>query len=173
MIIVSGLARSGTSLMMRMLQSGGIEVFTDRVRKPDEHNTHGYSEVEDIGKKLEENPYFLSDITGCCKVLSPFLRHLQGGHKIIYMERDLEEVAASMEKMSGIPVTPDERAALGRHVESMKDYLKGKDVIYVNYNNLVTTPGLECNKISDFVPELEMIKALGAIDKAQYRNRKK
>jgi len=175
MIIVSGLARSGTSLMMNMLEAGGVPVFTDGVRVADESNPRGYREVEEIGKKLETNGYYLAGRNGCCKVLSPFLRHLQGDHEIIYMERDIGEIATSMEKMSGRPVSGREIRALEKHVEGMKSYLTQKSeqlsVLYINYNQLVTDPTPEIEKLSHFLPQLDMTTALSAIDKKLYRNR--
>ena len=172
MIIVSGLARTGTSLMMSMLEAGGIKPYTDGAREADINNIHGYREVHEIGKKLEADGQFLSDKEGCCKVLSPFLRHLQGGHRIVYMERDLGEVAASMRKMSGKPVTPRQQLLLRKHVEGTKNYLKGRDVIYVNYNNLVINPREETEQLQTFLPELDLDAALKVIDSTQYRNRK-
>lgn len=188
MIIVSGLARSGTSLMMGMLEAGGIPVFTDGVRQADESNPKGYREIEAIGEKLLTNNYYLSGRgLGCCKVLSPFLRQLSGNHRVILMERNIGEVAASMEKMSGTPVTAEQRAALEKHVEGTKQYLNGRDefqiprcsssrpsslsTIYINYNQLVTDPRPEIEKLGFFIPELDMVKALSVIDKSLYRNR--
>jgi len=189
MIIVSGLPRSGTSLMMGMLEAGGIEVFTDGVRQPDEHNPKGYREVDEIGKKLAADHNYLNRAGNhtCVKILSPFLRHLGGSHRVIYMERDMDEIAASMQKMSGQPVTGAQRAALERHVEATKQYLHDRDemhvsgcsssapsslaTIYINYNQLVTEPGPEIEKLGFFIPELDMTRALGAIDKRLYRNR--
>lgn len=172
MIIVSGLARSGTSLMMKMLEASGIPVLSDNVRKPDGNNIGGYLEVEKIGRRLEEDPNYLTFKSGCCKVLSPFLRYLHGEHRIIYMERNLDEITASMEKMSGSVVTAEQQSALGRHVEGMKDYLRKGDVLYLSYNQLVTDPRKEIKRLKNFIPELDLIKALQIIDKSQYRNRK-
>jgi hypothetical protein len=41
-IIVSGLPRSGTSLMMQMLDNGGVLVVTDQIRSADTDNPKGY-----------------------------------------------------------------------------------------------------------------------------------
>ena len=42
--IVSGLPRSGTSLMMQMLAAGGMPIMSDEIRAPDTHNPRGYLE---------------------------------------------------------------------------------------------------------------------------------
>ncbi len=75
--------------------------------------------------------------------------------------------------MSGIPITPEQQVSFERYVGGMKDYLKDRDVLYVNYNELVTDdPRVESQGLQDFVPELDLVRALSAINKSQYRNRK-
>ena len=40
--IVSGLPRSGTSMMMQAIEGGGISALTDNIREKDEDNPKGY-----------------------------------------------------------------------------------------------------------------------------------
>ena len=47
-VIVSGLPRCGTSMMMQMLEAGGMPIVTDHVRKPDDDNLRGYYEFEKV-----------------------------------------------------------------------------------------------------------------------------
>jgi predicted AlkP superfamily phosphohydrolase/phosphomutase/tetratricopeptide (TPR) repeat protein len=96
-ILVSGLPRSGTSLMMQMLRAGGLPILTDGQRPADEDNPEGYWEWERI-KLLPKNPRILEEAHGqVVKVISPLLLHLPRKHryKIIYMTRPLEQVVAS------------------------------------------------------------------------------
>ena len=51
-IVVSGLPRSGTSMMMRMLEAGGVPSLTDAMREADEDNPTGYYEFEPV-KSME------------------------------------------------------------------------------------------------------------------------
>ncbi len=50
--IVSGLPRSGTSMMMKILEAGGLEILTDNQRTADDDNPKGYNEFEKV-KDLE------------------------------------------------------------------------------------------------------------------------
>ena len=96
-LIVSGLPRSGTSLMMQMLRAGGIEPLTDAKRAADEDNPEGYWEWDDI-KKLPKNPRLIEQAEGkAVKVISALLPNLPGKHRytIIYMVRPTEQVVDS------------------------------------------------------------------------------
>src|ERR1700726_2361410 len=99
--IVSGLPRSGTSLMMQMLASGGMSVLTDQRRKPDIDNPRGYCEWEPI-KLLPKEPNLIDEAEGkAVKVVSQLLLSLPAGrsYKVIFMERPLPEVLASQDEM--------------------------------------------------------------------------
>jgi tetratricopeptide (TPR) repeat protein len=96
-LIVSGLPRSGTSLMMQVLRAGGIEPLTDAKRAADEDNPEGYWEWDDI-KKLPKNPRLIEQAEGkAVKVISALLPNLPGKHRytIIYMVRPTEQVVDS------------------------------------------------------------------------------
>jgi len=99
--IVSGLPRSGTSMMMQMLESGGLELFTDGEREKDENNPKGYKEHEAV-KTLPRNKRWRPQATGkVIKVIAQLLPHLSSRfeYRIVFMERDLEEVVISQRKM--------------------------------------------------------------------------
>src|SRR5438132_4951320 len=99
--IVSGLPRSGTSLMMQMLDNGGIEVVTDNIRTADTDNPRGYYEYEQV-KKIKEEKSWLPQTRGkAFKMVSQLLYELPAneGYRIIFMQRDLDEMLLSQEKM--------------------------------------------------------------------------
>ena len=99
--IVSGLPRSGTSLMMQMLAAGGMTLLTDLERKPDVDNPRGYCEWEPI-KLLPKQPNRIDEAEGkVVKVISQLLLSLPPGrnYKVIFMERPLPEVLASQDEM--------------------------------------------------------------------------
>ncbi|MEZ5356647.1 MAG: tetratricopeptide repeat protein [Bryobacteraceae bacterium] len=101
LIVVSGLPRSGTSVMMQMLHGGGIPVMTDNERQADSDNPRGYLEWEAV-KKLETEPDILYQAEGkAIKVISALLPFLPVTHryKVIFMDRPIDEVAASHDKM--------------------------------------------------------------------------
>src|SRR5437879_6348754 len=99
--IVSGLPRSGTSLMMQMLVAGGMSALSDDDRRPDPDNPRGYLEWERI-KQLPNDPACIAEAEGkVIKVISRLLLSLPAGHeyRIIFMQRPLPEVLASQETM--------------------------------------------------------------------------
>ena len=100
-IIVSGLPRSGTSLLMQMLAAGGIMVITDKLRTADADNPRGYYEFE-LVKKIKQDASWLPQVRGkAVKMISQLLYDLPGSesYRVILMERDLDEVLVSQEKM--------------------------------------------------------------------------
>ena len=100
-IIVSGLPRSGTSLLMQMLAAGGITVITDKLRTADADNPRGYYEVE-LVKKIKQDASWLPQVRGkAVKMISQLLYDLPASesYRVILMERDLDEVLVSQEKM--------------------------------------------------------------------------
>ena len=99
--VVSGLPRSGTSMMMQMLRAGGLTCLTDELREADISNPKGYFEFEKV-KGLRADNSWLPEAKGkVIKIISHFLACLppELNYKIIFMERDLDEVLASQRKM--------------------------------------------------------------------------
>src|SRR6202795_633569 len=99
--IVSGLPRSGTSLMMQMLEAGGLPVLSDGERKADTDNPRGYLEWERI-KQLPKQPALIAEAEGkVVKVISQLLLSLPEGHeyRVIFMQRPLPEVLKSQDEM--------------------------------------------------------------------------
>ena len=96
-IVVSGLPRSGTSLMMQMLERGGVEVVTDNIRTADTDNPRGYYEFEQV-KKIKGDASWLPGTRGkALKMVSQLLYELPASerYRIIFMERDLDETILS------------------------------------------------------------------------------
>src|SRR5262245_294181 len=100
--VVSGLPRSGTSLMMRMLDMGGRPPLTDGVRAADPDNPRGYYEYERVKQLPKGDHAWLPDARGrAVKVISALLEHLPDGYeyRVIFMRRRMEEVMASQREM--------------------------------------------------------------------------
>src|SRR5687768_12382196 len=95
--VVSGLPRSGTSMMMRALQAGGLPVLADGLRAADEDNPHGYFELEQV-KRTVADPSWIAQARGhAVKVIARLLPDLPPGqhYKVLFMRRDLDEVLRS------------------------------------------------------------------------------
>ena len=100
-VIVSGLPRSGTSMLMRMLEAGGVPPFTDVVRKADSDNPRGYYEYDPV-KRLDKDASWMGATIGhTLKVISSLLKYLPAeySYNIIFINRSLEEVLASQQAM--------------------------------------------------------------------------
>ncbi len=99
--IVSGLPRSGTSMMMSMLEAGGIGSVVDGIRKADDDNPKGYFEFERV-KQLKKDSSWLVEATGkVVKVISQLLRDLPPSYqyKVIFVRRNINEILASQTQM--------------------------------------------------------------------------
>lgn len=162
--LVSGLPRSGTSLMMQMLTAGGLKAVTDDQRTADENNPRGYFEWEDI-KQIAKRPELLDDLepNQVVKVISMLIRSLPRKHdyKIIFMTRPVSEVASSQEKMiarlgtEGGKLDHKEliRGLLGHRMDTVRWMNQQDNVEYleVAYPQLVKDAGEAIQKITDFI----------------------
>jgi hypothetical protein len=186
-IVVSGLPRSGTSMMMRMLAAGGLEILTDGTRKADEDNPAGYFEFEQV-KELEKSPEsgWLREARGKgIKIISQFLRHLprENRYRVLLMQRDLGEVLASQRKMlerrgEAGEGTEDTRlrGLFDEHMRDVRAWLRGRrnfDVLEVEYGAVLADPEREAERICAYLRcRLDPRKMASAVNPALYRNRK-
>lgn len=161
-LIVSGLPRSGTSLMMQMLVAGGLEPMRDDLRPADIDNPHGYFEWQEI-KSLPRNPRLIEKAHGrVTKVISMLLPSLPRVHRfrVIFMTRPIEDVIASQERMRHRrdaltpPAPPGEMMAeLRQHRERMLRLLRGSDnveVLEVDYPALLDDPHPWAEQVAEF-----------------------
>ena len=183
-VIVSGLPRSGTSMMMKMLEAGGLDVLTDRLREADEDNPKGYYEFERV-KKLEQDKSWLRKAEGkVVKVISQLLQHLPPdyAYQVVFMRRRMEEILASQERMlvrSGedSDKIPDEKLAtlFQQHLKRVKAWLDEEprfDVLYVSYNGMLKNPLEGARRIDTFLAQDLDVDAMAAVvDPELYRQR--
>jgi hypothetical protein len=185
-IIVSGLPRSGTSLMMQMLEQGGVEVVTDHARTADVDNPRGYYEFERV-KKIKQDASWLPATRGkAFKMVSQLLYDLPASetYRIIFMGRDLDEVLLSQEKMLqrlGRNAAPREgmKQAFTLHLEKLHVWLREQpnmEVLCVSYNDLIERPEEQAQRVGDFLREgvnggVNVEKMAQAVDRGLYRNR--
>lgn len=185
-IVVSGLPRSGTSMAMKMLEAGGIELLTDGIRTADESNPKGYFELERV-KELDKrgDASWLQDAKGkAVKIISFLLVHLPetANYKVIFMHRDLGEVLASQKKMLAergeAAETGDDRMVqlYEEHLKKVKRLTASRscfDVIDVVYNDVLSDAPAEVARISTFLGGgLDTGRMAAAVDQELYRNRK-
>ena len=181
--VVSGLPRSGTSMMMRMLDEGGLPVITDEIRTADDDNPRGYYELEAV-KKTKGDPAWLAGAEGkVVKVISQLLYDLPPDrrYKVVFMRRKLDEVLASQKTMlerrdEDNQSTDDEmKSMFASHVAEVEAWLKAADhmdVLYVSYNRLVSEPAPQLARLNDFIGgKLDVARMREVVEPALYRQR--
>ncbi|MBL6995932.1 sulfotransferase domain-containing protein [Desulfobacula sp.] len=182
--IVSGLPRSGTSMMMQMLEAGGMTIMTDKIRKPDEDNPRGYYEFEKV-KKIKEDASWLWNCEGkAFKMVSALLYDLpmERGYKIIFIRRKMEEMLASqaamLERMGrkGADISDEEMAEkYFTHLRDIENWLaqqKVIDVLYISYNDVIMYPIENASTVNSFLGNwLNVEKMSSVVDKSLHRQR--
>lgn len=181
--IVSGLPRSGTSMMMRMIEAGGIPALTDGVRGADEDNPHGYYEFEPV-KRTRQDPSWVGRACGrVVKLVHVLLADLPPGfeYRIVLMDRDPEEVIESQRKMlerSGRkPGEPEGlKRVFGAQMEGVRRWAASRpDVrcLEVSYNAMLADPAAEARRVAEFLGVPGRAGAMAAaVDPGLYRNRR-
>ncbi|MEN8128262.1 MAG: sulfotransferase family protein [Planctomycetota bacterium] len=183
-VIVSGLPRSGTSMMMKAIHAGGIEPIVDHIRRADEDNPKGYYEFEPV-KKTKEDASWLENAPG--KVVKMVYRLLYDlptnyQYRVVFMQRDLKEVLASQSKMLersgrvGGGITDEQMEALfAAELAKCEKWLAGQsnfNVLYVNHREMINDGPAQAQKINDFLDGGMDTEAIAAtVDPALYRNR--
>ncbi|NLV45664.1 MAG: sulfotransferase [Candidatus Hydrogenedentes bacterium] len=192
-VIVSGLPRSGTSMMMRMLDAGGLPLLVDAERPPDTDNPLGYYEFAPV-KRLREDASWMPEAAGrAVKVLSfllPAIPPYVHGH-IIFMERDMEEVLASQRAMvvrrataGAVDASKADPAQLdledarlrglyARHLESVRGWMGTQAnlcVLYMAYGTVLNDPQGAARQITDFLNlRLDEAAMARAVEPGLYR----
>jgi hypothetical protein len=182
--IVSGLPRSGTSMMMRMLEQSGVPLLVDHIRQADEDNPNGYFEFEAV-KTTKQDPSWLKESEGkAVKMVYRLLYDLPKtrSYRVLFMRRDLKEVLASQKVMLQRNGMSGDDAS----DEQMKElFLSELDAFYkwatsqpyiklidVDYNRLQADPLAELQLVNKFLGgDLDVDAMASVIDNSLYRNR--
>ena len=183
-IVVSGLPRSGTSMMMKILAEGGLSIVTDELRTADDDNPNGYFELETVKQMSAGNVTWLSNAGGkVVKVISALLEYLppEYSYKVIFMEREIKEILASQQKMlsrrNKMSKSSDAEMEeqFRKHLTVVKPWLARQpnmDVLYVSYNALVSDPEPQCKRVVEFIrAPLNLSRMLEVPNATLYRNR--
>ena len=184
--IVSGLPRSGTSLMMQMLVAGGMTALADGERVADVDNPKGYLEWERI-KTWPNDPGCIAEGEGkVVKVISRLLLSLPAGweYRVIFMQRPLPEVLASQDAMLKHRGTYKEGAnpaiiagAFEKHLREVYAWMDGRPYVKalrVPYHEVLSGPKEIGQQIGEFLGvELNVEAMAGQVDASLYRNRAK
>ncbi|MGA3107171.1 MAG: sulfotransferase domain-containing protein [Terriglobales bacterium] len=188
--IVSGLPRSGTSLMMQMLDAGGMAVLSDGERQPDKDNPKGYLEWERI-KQLKKDASVIAEAEGkVVKVISEFVQSLPAGHeyRIVFMQRPLPEILKSQDEMlrrrgnaDSIASSSAETYAIEeffqKHLLEMNKWVAGQEnmkMLRVHYHRVLREPRPVAEEVAVFLQvPLDIDAMVKQVDGSLYRNRMK
>ncbi len=181
-IVVTGLPRSGTSMLMKMLQDGGVDVFSDGKRTSDDSNPNGYFEAEAV-KKSAKNTDWLEDARGkAVKVVTPLLKSLklEFAYKVIWVDRKISEIMMSQEEMlvrndpsheTTFNILVQEQflklnASAAKFVESKNNI----EVLKLNHGEVIADPEKAAKSIFEFLGGRgDVIKMAGAVDSNLHR----
>lgn len=183
-VIVSGLPRSGTSLMMQMLAAGGMPVLTDALRTPDESNPRGYFEFDAV-KKLRADRSWLEQARGhAVKIIHLLLRELPTDgsftYRVLFMERAIREVLASQRKMLARSGKPAGDAALlektfAAQIAQVKEWMNANSCFafrVIDHRRSIEQPAFVAAEVREFLErELDPEKMAQAVDPTLYRER--
>ena len=182
-VVVSGLPRSGTSMMMQMLAAAGLEIYTDNQRKPDESNPRGYYEL-DAAKGLAKDNTWLKDCRGkVVKVVAPIVPFLpqEERYRVVFMQRDIKEVVSSQNRML------DRLGEVGGDIEDLRlqDVFRqqvvsavrvvvshGNSVLPISYASAIEDPETVARQVAEFLGlELDIAAMVSAVDPSLHREK--
>lgn len=183
-VVVSGLPRSGTSMMMQMLDKGGLEIFSDKKRTADENNPKGYYEHEAV-MSISKNKAWLEEAKGkVVKVISHLLFELPAryNYKVVFMERDLNEVLMSQHRMlvrngkaKEDTINLKLMGPFRQNLEKVRNWATNQanvDILYVSHAAMMNNPGEEISRINQFLGgKLDTAAMAGVIDRSLYREK--
>jgi len=193
--VVSGLPRSGTSLMMQILEAAGLPAFTDNKRKADDSNPKGYYEHGKIAALLSspDNSWIMEAKGAAIKVVAPLLarlpRKLKGSdsipeaihYRVLFMERDMEEILQSQETMLKLlgkaPAADRDAVDISKAYRQQERNAKswcirlGVHSMSVNYQDLVHRPDQLLAEVASFLGNVaDKLPAMRAcVDPALHR----
>ena len=185
-VVVSGLPRSGTSMMMKMLEAGGQEILTDNLREADANNPKGYYEFERVKDMKDGDLAWLPEAKGkVVKIVTGLITFLPAdySYKVIFMQRDLTEILSSQKKMLGRLGKGDDNIPDGQMAKIYQEHLKqvrawlfkqpNMEVLYVNYNAMVADPVESLYKVNALLgSDMDMSAMAEVVDRELYRERK-
>jgi hypothetical protein len=183
--VVSGLPRSGTSMMMRMLDAGGLPALTDELRAADEDNPRGYYEYEPV-KQTKQDPSWVPNAVGkVVKMVHLLLLDLPGDYeyRVVFMRRHLTEVIASQDVMlarkgkAGPALPPDKLMAMfEQQIGKVRAHLEAQPnfrYLDVSYNEMLAEPEPRVAALNDFLGGgLDTAAMLAVVDPQLYRQRR-
>ena len=181
--VVTGLPRSGTSLMMQMLNAGGITPFTDGLREADEDNPLGYLENDKVKRLATDNQWVHLAQNHSLKVVVQLLQYLPADqeYRFIFMVRNLDEVLVSQEKMlarnkakGGDLTAASLKEIFAKQVDDAQSLIQksGMPGLALRYDQIIENPEAAAQMIGRLMGrEMDFSKMAACVNAGLYRNR--
>jgi hypothetical protein len=178
-IVVTGLPRSGTSLMMQLLESAGIPILTDGLRKSDISNPEGYYEYEPVKGIVKDNSFLKGAEGKAVKIVAPLPMFMDStlSYRVIFMRREIDEVLRSQEKMLNKDQSAERekfRMIFEGHLSKTYAFLEKHSIpsLDVHFKELVQNPEKVLKEWKEFLSlNTEMDVLMNVVKPDLYRNR--
>ncbi|MEY4571988.1 MAG: hypothetical protein RLZ10_1206 [Bacteroidota bacterium] len=156
--VVTGLPRSGTSLMMQILNKASLEILSDGIRQKDVSNPEGYFELEAVKGIVKDNSFLKAAVGKVVKIVAPLPIFMDKSlpYRVIFMRREIEEILRSQEKMLNKDQASEREkftTIYNTHIQKTYQFFDGNNIPYldVNYRSLIENPEIEIIKLIDFL----------------------
>jgi hypothetical protein len=182
--IVSGLPRSGTSMMMQMLAAGGLEALVDQVRAADEDNRRGYFEFEPVKRTRDDASWLEGAVGKVVKMVYLLLYDLPAEHqyRVVFMQRPMDEVLASQKAMlarrgeAGSALSAEQLAdVFTRQRQKVEGWLADQPnftTLKIDYHQVLANPAQQATRLGDFLGAgLDCPAMIAAVDPAMRRQK--
>ena len=177
--IVTGLPRSGTSLMMQLLNKSTLEILSDGIRQKDISNPEGYYELEAVKGIVRDNSFLKDALGKVVKIVAPLPIYLDKSldYRIVFMRREIEEVLRSQEKMLNKDQTSERekfRTIYEMHLKKTYHFFESNSIPYldIQYKQLLNDSEVELQKLIEFLDLSTSVDELLSVIKVDlYRNK--
>jgi hypothetical protein len=178
-LVITGLPRSGTSLMMQIVAKSPVSVYVDGKREKDENNPEGYYELEAVKGIVQDNSFLNQAIGKAVKIVAPLPIYMNPelSYRVIFMRRDMDEILQSQEKMlqkDQISEREKFRTIYDFHLKKTYRFLKENEIpfIDIHYNALIANPEEEILRLKTFCAfDTPIEELVSAVRPDLYRNR--
>jgi hypothetical protein len=177
--IVTGLPRSGTSLMMQILNKSGLEILSDGVRQKDISNPEGYYELEAVKGIVKDNSFLKNAVGKVVKIVAPLPMFLDKtlNYRVIFMRREIEEILRSQEKMLNKDQSSEREkfsTIYTTHIQKTYQFFELNKIPFQDmfYKELIGNPEVELKKIIEFLDlECDWRELAEVVNPELYRNK--
>lgn len=171
--IVSGYMRTGTSMMMKALEAGGLETAFNPVRDKmnEQHgdddykpNVGGFYELHRTEYRQDGFPRMYQGKLLKC-LWGGLQKFVVGNYKVVFMMRDPEEIRQSFEAFFNGQAPP----TLEKYNEIMKDTIdmlknrKDTQLTILKYRDVINNPRKEFQKLRDVGWEIDIDKCVSIV----------